>query len=92
MEIETLSIVDKTSHVLSSENWEDNFDSLLHLVKEFIVALWEVQKLYGDSLFLAQVQFQPSARDWGPVAGVGVRVDKLVSHVVRVRAILCMVL
>ena len=29
-------------HVLGSENWEDNFDALLHLVKEFIVAIWEV--------------------------------------------------
>ena len=36
--------------MLGSENWEDDFDALLHLVKEFIVAVWEVrkQKLYGD--------------------------------------------
>ena len=26
------------NYVLSSENWEDTFDMLLHLVKEFIVA------------------------------------------------------
>ena len=43
-EFETLSAVEKTSYVLGSENWEDNFDALLHLVKEFIVAVWEVQK------------------------------------------------
>ena len=30
--------------MLSSENWKDNFDALLHLVKEFIVAVWEVRK------------------------------------------------
>ena len=61
-------------------------------MKDFIVVIWEVQKPYGDNSFLAQVQFQPLARDWGPVAGVGVRVDKLVSHMVRVRAMLCIVL
>ena len=48
-EFETLSAVEKT-YVLGSEYWEDDFDALLHLVKEFIVAIWEVrkQKLYGD--------------------------------------------
>ena len=30
-EFETLSAVEKTSYVLSSENWEDDFDVLLHL-------------------------------------------------------------
>ena len=48
-EFETLSAVEKTSYyVLGSENWEDDLDTLLHLVKEFIVAVWEVrkQKLY----------------------------------------------
>ena len=30
MKIETLTIIEKTSYVLSSENWEDNFDTLLH--------------------------------------------------------------
>ena len=38
VEFETLSAV---LYVLGSENWED-FDALLHLVKEFIVAVWEV--------------------------------------------------
>ena len=50
-EFETLSAVEKTSfYVLGSENWEDDFNALLHLVKEFIVAVREVrkQKLYGD--------------------------------------------
>ena len=37
------------SAVLGSENWVDDLDALLHLVKEFIVDVWEVQKqkLYG---------------------------------------------
>ena len=77
-EFETLSAVEKTSYVLGSENWEDNFDALLHLVKEFIVAVWEVRKqnLYGDDSHPGQLQHQSSAGDRGPVAGVGGRVGK----------------
>ena len=77
-EFETLSAVEKTAYVLGSENWEDNFDALLHLVKEFIVAVWEVrkQKLYGDDSHPGQLQRQSSAGDRGPVAGVGGRVGK----------------
>ena len=94
-EFETLSAVEKTSYVLGSENWEDDFDALLHLVKEFIVAVWEVrkQKLYGDDSYPGQLQHQSSAGDRGPVAGVGGRLVSrvsLVSHMVRVRAMLCM--
>ena len=42
--------IEKTSYVLGSKIWEDDCDALLHLVKEFIVDIWEVQKekLYGD--------------------------------------------
>ena len=43
-EFETLSAVEKKSYVLGSENWEDDFNALLHLVKEFIVAVWEMRK------------------------------------------------
>ena len=72
--------------MLSSKNCEDDFDALLHLVKEFIVAVWEVrkQKLYGDDSHPGQLQRQSLAGDRGPVAGVGGRVGKLgksgVSH------------
>ena len=36
--------------MLGSEHWEKNFKSLLFLVKEYIVDMWEVRKqiLYGD--------------------------------------------
>ena len=44
---EALNSVEKTSYVLGSELWEQNLKSLLRLVKEFIVRVWE-QKLYGD--------------------------------------------
>ena len=69
--------------VLGSENWEDDFDAMLHLVKEFVVAVWEVrkQKLYGDDSHPGQLQRQFSAGDRGPVAGVGGRVGKSgISH------------
>ena len=64
--------------MLGSKNWEDDFDTLLHLVKEFIVAVWEVrkQKLYSDDSHPGQFRRQSSAGDRGPVAGVGGRVGK----------------
>ena len=34
-EFEILTAVGKTLYVLGSENWEDNFDALLHLVKPY---------------------------------------------------------
>ena len=52
-EFERLSTVEK-NHICSvAKSWEDDFDSLLHLVKEFIVTIWEVrkQKLYGDDSY-----------------------------------------
>ena len=55
----------KKHHALGSKNWEDDFDALLHLVKEFIIAVWEVRKLYGDD-----DECQSSAGDRGLVAGV----------------------
>ena len=47
-------------------------------MNEFLVAVWEVrkQKLYGDDSYQGQLQRQSSARDRGPVAGVGGRVGK----------------
>ena len=82
VEFETLSAVEKTSYVLGSENWEDDFDALLHLVKEFIVPVWEVrkQKLYGDDSYPGQLQCQSSAGDRGPVAGVGKSGKSGISH------------
>ena len=94
-EFETLSAVEKASYVLGSKNWDDDFDALLHLVKQFIVAEWEVrkQKIYGDDSHPGQLQRQSSTRYRGPVAGVGVGLVSqvgLVFHMVRVRAMLCM--
>ena len=47
---DALDSLGKSSFILGSELWEEHFDSLLHLVKDYIVSIWEAQKikLYGD--------------------------------------------
>ena len=83
-EFETLSAVQKTSYVLGSKNWEDAFDALLHLVKEFIVAIWKVRKQNYTVMTHTQVNFSASPRPKIGVlyvAGVGCRVGKSgISH------------
>ena len=91
-EFETLSAVEKTSHVLGSKNWEDDYDALLLLVKEFIVAIWEMreQKLYGDDSYPGQLQRQPRLEIGVLLLELGVGLVSqvnLVSHMVRVRTI-----
>ena len=43
-DFESLDNVEKSSYVLGSELWENKFDGLLALVKEYIVDVWEIQK------------------------------------------------
>ena len=43
-DFDLLSNVEKMSYVLGSGHWEKNFKSLLFLVKEYIVDVWEVRK------------------------------------------------
>jgi len=52
------------SYVLGCELWTENFDSMLALVKEYIIDVWEVRKvkLYGDPCS-TQPQSQSSAGD-----------------------------
>ena len=72
--------LEKISCVLGSEHWEKNFKSLLFLVKEYIVDVWEVRKqiLYGDDACPSHLQSQPSVGDLGGVTGVdGQRSGKL---------------
>ena len=61
-DFEVLNNVEKTSYALGSELWEQNFKSLLSLVKEFIVNVWKVRKqiLYGDDSCPNQLQSQSS--------------------------------
>ena len=79
-DFDLLSNVEKTSHVLGSEHWQKNFKSLLFLVKEYIVDVWEVRKqiLYGDDACPSHLQSQSSVGDLGGVTGVdGHRSGKL---------------
>ena len=54
---------EKTSYVLGSELWEDDFSSLLSIVKEFIVDVWESRKLrlYGENACPGP---QPNSSGW----------------------------
>ena len=47
---DALDSLGKSSFILGSELWEEHFDSLLPLVKDYVVDIWEAQKikLYGD--------------------------------------------
>ena len=59
---------------------EKNFKSLLFLVKEYIVDVWEVRKqiLYGDDACPSHLQSQSSVGNLGGVTGVdGHRSSKL---------------
>ena len=59
---------------------EQKFKSLLSLVKEYIVDVWEVRKLilYGDDSCPSHLQSQSSVGDLGGVTGVdGQRSGKL---------------
>ena len=43
-DFESLDKVEKSSYVLGSELWENKFDGLLSLVKEYITDVWEIRK------------------------------------------------
>ena len=60
-DFESLENVEKSSYVLGSELWENKFDGLLALVKEYIVDVWEIHKLYdSDSGSGLQLRTQSS--------------------------------
>ena len=78
--------------MLGIKNWEHNFDTLLHLVNDFTIAVWAVQKLYGDDSYLS-ISPQPEIGVLLLELGVGlVSQVNLISHMVRMRAVLCMLL
>ena len=51
--------------MLGSELWEDDFGSLLSIVKELLVDVWESRKLklYGDNAYPGP---QPNSSGWDP--------------------------
>ena len=70
----SLDNVEKSSYVLGSELWENKFDGLLALVKEYIVDVWEIRKhkLYdSDSGSGLQLHTQYSPGERGVVSSIG---------------------
>jgi hypothetical protein len=63
IDFDSLNYLEKTSYVLGSELWEDDFSSLLSIVKEFIVDVWESRKLrlYGENACPGP---QPNSSGW----------------------------
>ena len=73
---ESLDSFEKASFVLGSELWEDDISSMLDLVKDYIVDIWELQKARLMTKIL--VFHNPSVRihlgNWGVlgmVVGLG---------------------
>ena len=70
-----LDSLGKSSFILGSELWEEHFDSLLLLVKDYVVDIWEARKikLYGDdSSQTGSLSPQPGI--WGNLLGLRGRV------------------
>ena len=65
---ERFDALGKSSFILGSELWEEHFVSLLRLVKDYIVNIWEVWKikLYSDD----SSQSQSSTGDLGDLTGI----------------------
>ena len=42
---DALDNLGKSSFILGSKLWEENFDLLLPLVKDYVVDIWEAQKI-----------------------------------------------
>ena len=61
IDFDSLNYLEKTSYVLGSELWEDDFSSLFS--KEFIVDVWESRKLrlYGENAYPGP---QPNSSGW----------------------------
>ena len=64
---DSLDSLGKSSFILGSELWEDHFDLLLALVKDYVVNIWESHKLklYSDD----SSQSLSSTEDLGDVIG-----------------------
>ena len=64
---ECFNSLGKSSFIVGSELWENHFDSLLALVKNYIVNIWETRqvKLYGDD----SSQSLSSTEDLGDITG-----------------------
>ena len=69
---EQLSDIDKTVYVLGSELWEENFEEMLGLVKEFIIDVWEARK--QNSMVRMHALVITSVRPWLEMQGLSLGV------------------
>ena len=71
--------IDKSSFVLGNELWEEHFESLLALVKAYIIDIWEERKskLYGD------VECAQQPRPHSPTGKLLGLMDRIVKGCVR---------
>ena len=68
---DALDNLGNASFILGNEFWEQNFDSHLDLVKEFIIDIWERKsKLYGNIPCTQQPSPQSPAGDFDDVGGL----------------------
>ena len=65
---DALDSLGKSSFILGSKLWEEHFDSLLPLVKDYVVNIWDARKikLYCDD----SSQSQSSTKDLGKFTGI----------------------
>ena len=75
---EAMSSLDKSSFVLGNELWEEHFESLLALVKAYIIDIWEERKskLYGDVECAQQPRPHSPTWDLGKLLGLMGRIVK----------------
>ena len=73
--IHTLSSFKKASFILGNELWEEHFESLLDLVKGYVLDVWEERKsrLYGENACAQQLSPQSLTGDHGDIVGVKVQ-------------------
>ena len=75
---EAMRSLDKSSFVLGNELWKEHFESLLALVKAYIIDIWEERKskLYGDVECAQQPRPHSPTGDLGKLLGLMGRIVK----------------
>ena len=69
---DALDSLGKLSFILGSELWEEHFDSLLPLVKDYVVYIWEVRKI--NYMVMTHPSLSPQPEIWGNLLGLRGRV------------------
>ena len=75
---DALDSLGKSSFILGSELWDEHFDSLLNLVKDYVVNIWECGKLnYNNIMVITHPSLSPQPGIWGVLLGLKGRVVRL---------------